>query len=216
MKPDTPRARPLLQEMAYDRLKKFIQEGRYPPGTFLSERRLSKDLGMSKTPIRAALTRLDIEGFVSVSPQQGILVRETSLREIVDIFGIREALETHVAASIAGRLTPPQARRLRQNLDEQEESTRQGDIEALTRLDTEFHLMLCEFLDNREIVRVMLRLRDKLQPVILRVMKAPGRPADACREHQAVAEAILRGRGGLAAERMKKHLEFGRKYLVSG
>ena len=207
--------RPLLQERAYDQLKKLIQEGDYPPGTFLSERRLARGLGMSKTPIRAALTRLDIEGFVAVSPQQGIVVREPSLREIVDMFDIRAALESFVVRSIAGKLSAPQAARLRKNLREQAGRARAGDGPGLTRLDADFHLLLCEFLDNQEIARVMHRLRDKLHRVILRVMGAEGRLQSACREHAAVAEAVLRGRGDLAAERMREHLEFGKRYLVS-
>ena len=205
----------LLQDQAYDRIKELIQAGTYPPGTFLSERKLSRDLGMSKTPIRAALTRLDIEGFVAVSPQQGIVVRETSLHEIVDMFDIRAALESFVVRSISGRLTEPQAARLRQNVKDQTESVRAGDDVTLTRLDTEFHLMLCEFLDNREIVRVMLHLRDKLHRVILRVNQASGRLQDARREHAGIAEAVLRGKGDLAAERVKEHLEFGKRFLVS-
>jgi DNA-binding GntR family transcriptional regulator len=205
----------LLQDRAYDRIKTLIQDGTYPPGTFLSERKLSHDLGMSKTPIRAALTRLDLEGFVSVSPQQGIVVRETSIHEIVDMFDIRAALESFVVRSLAGRLTDAQAARLRQNVRDQAESARAADDVELTRLDTEFHLMLCEFLDNREILRVMLHLRDKLHRVILRVNQASGRLQDASREHAGIAEAVLRGKGELAAERVREHLEFGKRFLVS-
>ncbi len=207
--------RRLLQDRAYDDLKRLIQAGTYPPGGFLSERRLSRDLGMSKTPIRAALTRLDIEGFVAVSPRQGIVVREPSLREIVDMFDIRAALETFAVRAVAGRLTDPQAARLRGNLKDQAECARAGDDAGITRLDTDFHIMLCEFLDNREIVRVMLRLRDKLHPAIRRVYQAAGRLQSALREHAAIADAVLRGKGDLAAERMKEHLEFGKRYLVS-
>lgn len=205
----------LLQDRAYARIKDRIQDGTYPAGAFLSERRLARDLGMSKTPIRAALTRLGLEGFVAISPRQGIVVREPSLREIVDLFDLREALESFVARALAGRLSPPQAERLRRNLRAQEEKARAGDLGELTRLDTEFHLLLCELLDNREILRTMGGLRDKLHRVILHVMKAEGRPLAACREHAAVAEALLKGNGELAARRLVEHLEFGKKYLVS-
>lgn len=205
----------LLQDLAYTRIKERIQNGTYPAGGFLSERKLARDLGMSKTPIRAALTRLNLEGFVAISPRQGIVVREPSLRETVDLFDLRVALESFVARALAGRLSPPQAERLRKNLRTQEERARAGDLEELTRLDTEFHLLLCEFLDNREILRAMSGLRDKLHRVILHVMKAEGRPLEACREHAAVAEALLKGNGDQAARRLIEHLEFGKKYLVS-
>src|SRR5215831_7744368 len=62
----------LLKERAYDELKRRILNDDYPPGSFLAERRLAEELGMSKTPVKAALERLELEGFLLVSPQQGI------------------------------------------------------------------------------------------------------------------------------------------------
>ena len=94
----------LLKSQAYDRLKTSIVTGAYPPGSFLSERRLVEELGMSKTPIRAALERLEGEDYVRISPRQGIVVREPSVREIADQFEIRLALERHVLKSLAGKL----------------------------------------------------------------------------------------------------------------
>jgi len=208
--------RTLLQDRAYERLKELIQSGSLAPGSFQTERLLSERLGMSKTPIRAALTRLDIEGFVSVSPQLGVSVREMSLHEIVDLFDIRSALETFVVRSLAGRLQPAQVERLRANLKNQKECAQTGDPQTLTRLDTDFHLLFCEFLDNREITRVLVHLRDKLHRVILRVMsRAEGRLATAVGEHAGIAEAVIRGKGELAAERVKRHLEFGKQFLMS-
>ena len=208
--------RSLLQEQAYERLKDLIQSGSLPAGSLHTERVLSERLGMSKTPIRTALTRLDIEGFVSVSPQLGVAVRETSLHEIVDLFDIRVALESFVARSLAGRLRPPQVERLRANLREQKDCARANDAGALTRLDTDFHLLFCEFLDNREITRVLVHLRDKLHRVILRVMsRAEGRLRSAAAEHAGIAEAVIRGKGELAARLLRRHLEFGKQFLLA-
>lgn len=209
-------ARPLLQDKAYEKLKELIQSGSLAAGNLYTERRLSEELGMSKTPIRAALTRLDIEGFVSVSPQQGVAVREMSVHEIVDLFDIRLALETFVARSLAGKLRPPQVERLRANLKGQKDCVEANDPQTLTRLDTDFHLLFCEFLDNREITRVLSHLRDKLHRVILRVMnRAEGRLETAVAEHAAIAEAVIRGKADLAANGVQRHLEFGKQFLMS-
>lgn len=208
--------RSLLQDQAYERLKDLIQSGSLPAGSFHTERLLSERLGMSKTPVRAALARLDLEGFVSVSPQIGVSVREPSLQEIVDLFNLRVALETFVVRSLAGRLRLVQAARLRENLREQRACAQDGDAPGLTRLDTSFHLLFCEFLGNREITRVLVHLRDKLHRVILHVMtRAEGRLRPAVAEHAAIADAVVRGRGDLAAERVRRHLEFGKQTLLS-
>src|SRR5215831_11136302 len=121
--------RSLLKERAYDAIKKGILREDFPPGSFLAERQLASQLGMSKTPVRAALERLELEGFITVSPQQGIIVRELSVHEIADQYEIRAALEGYVLRTLAGRLSPGQVGRLRANLGEQEANCRDCDFD---------------------------------------------------------------------------------------
>src|SRR6185295_5954452 len=136
-----PPARRLLADRAYDALKGSLQSGKYPPGSFLSERQLARGLGMSKTPLKSALVRLEQEGFLRISPQQGILVREPSVQEIIELFDLREAIETYVVQRIAGKLTADQASVLRANIHDQAEAVRKSNVADATRLDTEFHTM---------------------------------------------------------------------------
>ena len=208
--------RDLLQDRAYAEIKGLIQDGTFPSGAFLSERRLAARLRMSKTPVKNALVRLELEGFVAVSPQQGIVVREISVQEIVDILDLRTALETYVVRRLAGALPAKQADSLRANLKAQAAAAKGGDLPELTRLDADFHVLLCSFAGNAEIAQVMGRLRDKLHRIILRVMRqVPGRPASAVAEHAAIAAAVLKGQGEKAANLMERHLEFGKRSLLS-
>ena len=208
--------RDLLQDRAYAEIKELIQDGSFPSGSFLSERQLAARLRMSKTPVKNALVRLELEGFVAVSPQQGIVVRESSVQEIVDILDIRMALEPYVLRRIAGALSPDQTDALHANIKAQGAAAKAGDMPRLTQLDADFHVLLCSFAGNSEIAQVMGRLRDKLHRIILRVMrKMPGRPASAVAEHAAIAAAVLKGRGGEAAKLMERHLEFGKRSLLS-
>lgn len=208
--------RTLLKDRAYDELKNLILDETFSPGTFLSERQLATRLGMSKTPIRSALERLEAEAFVAVSPQQGIVVREFSLREIVDLFDIRTALECFVAQSLAGRLNSEQIACLKANLEGQQRAAIAADVKEATRLDADFHLLLCDFLDNREILNVMRGLRDKLYRVVLGLLRADvERLSSNCKEHEAIAGALIKGRGEEAARRIKEHLEYGKRFLVT-
>src|SRR4029078_6640061 len=93
--------RRLLADRAYDALKTSLQSGAYPPGSFLSERQLAARLGMSKTPLKSALVRLEQEGYRRISPQQGIVVREPSVQEVSDLFDLREAIETFAVRRLA-------------------------------------------------------------------------------------------------------------------
>jgi DNA-binding GntR family transcriptional regulator len=211
-----PATRPTLAQRAYDDLKALFLKGTYSPGDFLTEGELARRLRMSKTPVRTALTRLEMDGFVTVSPQQGIVVREPSIHEVIDLFDIRMALETFVVKRLSTTITSEQIARLRANLEAQGGAVKERDNVESTRLDTEFHLMLCEFAGNREILEVLERLRSKLHRIILGIQnKNPGRIADGWREHEAIADAIFRGRGEQAAQRVVQHLEWGKKFLVA-
>lgn len=212
--PQNSHRRSLLKDKAYAEIKNSLLDETFPPGTFLSERQLSSMLGMSKTPIRAALERLESEGFVAVAPQQGIVVRELSMDEIVDLFDIRLALESFVVSRLAGRLLPDQIEQLRENLDAQKGCAERNDLLSYTKLDAEFHLMFSCFLDNQEILRVMLRLQDKIHRVIIKVSQSPGRPRDSYEEHLGIMKAVSNGEGDLAAARIGEHLAYGRRFLV--
>ena len=206
----------LMKDRAYADIKQLILNETVGPGEFLSERQLAARLQMSKTPIKSALERLEAEGFIGVSPQQGIVVHDLSLEEIADQFEIREVLEPYVVRQLAGRLTPPQVERLSVNLRRQEEAARSGDVRTNVWLDAEFHLLWCEFLGNTEILSTMQRLRDRIHRVVTRVStRKPERMTDGWHEHRQVAEAVLSGDGDLAAERMRHHLTYGKQYLLA-
>ncbi len=208
--------RTLLKQRAYDALKKRIQEALLKPGTFLSERQLASQLGMSKTPVKAALERLEAEGFIAVSPQQGIVVLDLSVHEIVDQFEIRLALESFVLRSVAGRLNDDQACRVRDNLEAQQQAAAAEDIFGSVELDAEFHALFCEFLGNQEIVRVMSQLREKIHRVITRVFgRDVARLAKCLAEHRAIAEAVLSGNSDQAAQALEEHLQYGKQQLLS-
>src|SRR3954447_7273637 len=115
-------AKGLLKERAYDEIKRLLLKGDLAPGTFLAERQLAARLGMSKTPVRSALERLEAEGFISISPQQGAIVRDLSMNEIADQYEIRVALETFVARNVSGRLNRHQIAQVRANLEAQREN----------------------------------------------------------------------------------------------
>jgi DNA-binding GntR family transcriptional regulator len=208
--------RNLLKDRAYAELKDRILKGDFEPGTFLSERQIVGWLRMSKTPIRAALEKLEMEGLVRVSPQQGILVREMSIHDIADQFEIRAALETYVVRNLAGRLTPDQVAQLEANLAAQDRAIRENETSTMVTLDAEFHILFSRFLDNQEILRVMEQLREKIHRVILRVnAQHPERLPVGVAEHKGIAEAVIRGDAALAAQRVQEHLEFGKQYLLS-
>lgn len=205
-----------LQTRAYAEIRRLIVSGEFPPGFFLSERQLAAQLGMSKTPVHVALERLEAEGFVVISAQQGIVVRGMTVDDIVDHYELREALESWVVRRLAGRLSPEQKHELEVNLRQQHEALEAWDMAKLMHLDEQLHYRLCSYLNNREIMSTMERLRDKIHQVILRVTETDrARPASSTSEHQAILEALFEGDGEKAARLMTEHLEAGKRRILN-
>ncbi len=204
----------LLKDTAYQKLKESILSGQFPPGSFLAERQLTGLLGMSKTPIRAALEHLESEGLVSVSPQQGIVVREISPREIFDVFDIRYALEPHVARSLGARHAAEHVEQLRSHLAVQQVVYAQNKVLDATRLDREFHMLLCQLHGNREIIRVMDQVWDKIFREVVRILsQKQGRMQSSITEHQAIVDAIASGNADLAQSKMLDHINRTKQFF---
>lgn len=208
--------RSLLKERAYDHIKRGLLNSEYPPGSFLSERQLAEELGMSKTPVKSALERLESEGYIAVSPQQGIVVRELSVHEIADLYEIRVALEAYCLRTLAGNLNPVQIAQLRENLQAQTRLRGSADVVKRVQLDTAFHVLFMEFLGNQEVLRAFVQLRDKLRRVLTQVFRlSPVRLDSSCEEHATIAAAVIDGDGARAANLIVRHLELGKQLILS-
>lgn len=205
----------LLRDKVYGKLKKQLIKGSLGPGTFLSARKLAAQLGVSNTPVRSALERLEAEGFVTVSPQQGIIIHELSVAQINDHFGIREALECSVVRKLTNGLTTEQTELLHDNLQNQQERLDQRDVMRSMEVDSQFHLLMCEFLGNEEIIRAMLRIRDNYFRMTLRAAKQDwDRMKTSVEEHHGIAKAVIKGDGALAAKLVAGHLENSRRCIL--
>lgn len=208
--------RSLLKEKAFDIIKKKIMDEEFPPGSFLAERKLALMLGMSKTPVKSALERLEMEGFVTISPQQCILVREIPVHEIADQYEIRTALETHVVRGLAKRITDSQATELLESLASQREFAETEDVVEWVNRDAEFHLLLVGQYGNQAILRTMLDLKNRMHRIISRVFRLqPMRSRASLDEHLAIVNAILAGKSEEAAALVTVHLQQGRDLVLA-
>ncbi|MEQ9409123.1 MAG: GntR family transcriptional regulator [Fuerstiella sp.] len=214
-RPDAGTERRALKHQAYSDLKQLILSGELPGGSVQSVRQLAARLKMSKTPVHAAIERLEAEGLVTLAPQQGVVVREMSVQDIVNHYEIRQALEPFVARRLAGRLTEPQVEQLRQNLNKLSQCAVARDTVGLMARDAEFHQLLCSFLRNDEITRVMRQLRDKVQRVVFQVAEQfPERVTETCDEHRGILDALVSGDPERASRLMYEHLGQGlRRFL---
>jgi len=206
-----------LKEKAYIKLKKQILDGCYRPGEFLTERALVDDLKMSRTPIRAAIERLVVEGLVNHSPNQGLAVAELSLSKAVDIYDLRIALETHVVRKLSLRdWTEDEQMWFIENLKKQQNCLEDKNYPAFTLLDAEFHNRLVSFYENSEMIKIMENIQDQLQLIAIKVLrKESTRIIQSYQDHLNIYNNIIAGNAEEASEEMATHLEFGKRILIS-
>jgi GntR family transcriptional regulator, rspAB operon transcriptional repressor len=207
-----------LKETAYDRLLQKISEGQISPGAVLSERELAAEFNMSKTPVKAALERLEEQGFLTISPQRGAILRELSVRQINEHYELRIALESYVASRISGRLGEWEKAELEKNLHEQRHHTAVEPSSAeWRRTDYEFHRLLCGALGNDEITRILNRHRDRLYWLVTSIaQRDPSVPRVSVAEHEAIFFALCEGDTQRAVNAVVTHLENGRRFLLLG
>ena len=195
-----------LKNHTYCILKERLVNCIYPPGTLLNEAQLAADLGASRTPVREAISRLEMEGFVKIMPKKGIYVTDISLNDVLQIFQTRIEIEP-----IAVRLAAP-------HLPRQELLAFCGkfegdapDIQNGFRLDTAMHLFIIEHCGNRYIIDMMHRIFDENTRVIISSKQNQVQIHDARLEHLDILNCLLDKDTERAIGLMRSHVENCRK-----
>lgn len=203
------RGRTALKEMAYSELKERIVTCRLRPGEVLCEQELATEFGMSRTPLREALVQLASESLVRLEPRRGTFVAELSVRDIVEIFELREAVETWVVRAALEKAGPRDFARFRDAFD----AMLAGDEPDYWRsisLDAEFHAYLVTLAGNRRSEAFYRNLQDHDQRIRVLSSREPGRIAASLREHLTIVEALEDGDPVRAASAMETHIRNAR------
>ncbi|MBY6006081.1 GntR family transcriptional regulator [Salipiger bermudensis] len=190
---------------AYALLLQEITSGRLEPGTRITETELAERLQMSRTPVREALRRLEAEGLVTHKPRVGVIVRQLSYSELMELYEMRWVLEGTAARLAARAASDVEIEELAAINDEMAACA--GDGAALYALNRQFHTTLIAAARNRYLVKSVRSIELTLQilgPTPLREMR---RAQEVIAEHAAVVEA-LRARDGAGAEAaMRAHMD---------
>jgi len=203
------------QEEAYARLKEAILSLELRPGQPVLEKEWARRLGMSRTPVREALQRLEYEGLVTHDRQRGWFVYSLALDDIRQIFDIKFALEGLAARRAAERITEEQAARLRRALASLAEVTQDHDLDAWHVADQAFHQVLFEAAGNVRLQQAIQSLNSQMHRIRAGHLALEGRMDRSLEEHRALTEAILSGDGRAAEETMQAHLRDVRDSLIN-
>jgi DNA-binding GntR family transcriptional regulator len=198
---------PDLADVAYARLAQAIATCEIPAGAPLNEREVAARLGMSRTPLRAALHRLSLEGLVATVPKKGTYVTPLDARDIVDNMAVREALEMEMAQRVIEAGVELDAAVLEELLDAQRRALEHLDSPAFLRADEQFHLYLLAASGNRRAVEAAQRAWLHLNRARYTVPMTVTHMRESLRGHRDIAAALTHGDGWRVASVIREHLE---------
>lgn len=196
---------PSLAERVYERLEGDILSFKYQRGELLTEMRLVNDLGVSRTPVREALHRLEQEHLIEIS-SKGILVVGVTQKDLEDVFSIRLRIEGLASRETALRITEEELAELKETVELQEFYVPRKDADHIKGMDSKFHQLLYRFSGSAVLNDTLLPLHKKVQKFRLASVENENRALHSAQEHRAIFEAIAARDPELAEKRTYEHI----------
>jgi DNA-binding GntR family transcriptional regulator len=201
---------PNLTELAYLHVKKYILEGSLEEGAKLTEETLATQLGISKSPVREALNRLESEGLVSIESRRGAFVRRFSLKEASDLYALRELLEVHSVG--LAKVTPQFLNDLAKSIERTSKNLHEGNMMAHVEEDIRFHNLIAAATANGELCRVIENINQK--SILCRSKTYRLSASTAPDSHRRIYLALENGEREKAQQAMREHIVFVRDALL--
>lgn len=202
-----------LADQVYEQLEKDILIGKYKRGEVLTELKISETLGVSRTPVREALRRLESEHLIEEGGK-GSVVLGISHTDLCDIYEIRCATEGMAAARAAARITEEEINKLRELVDLQEFYAAKKDADHIKSVDNDFHEHIYRFSGSNVIYNTLMPLHKKIQKYRKAAVEDEMRAEQSFEEHKAILNALINKDELLAQEKMTEHVKNAYKYII--
>lgn len=224
-----------LREIVYESLREAILQGRLKPGERLMEIQLAEELGVSRTPVREAIRKLELEGLLVMAYRKGVYVTDVKAKDIIDILEIRAVLEGLAAGLAAERITAEELEEIELILHQHKyinfsshfgEGDDQGqdfslpadykrNLDHMVEVDTKFHDLIYRASRNKRLEQIITLLKTQIQYFRTTSLAQPGRTKIATEEHKKIIEAISERNVSLAQELAQKHIENAEEALLN-
>ncbi|OAN47069.1 GntR family transcriptional regulator [Chloroflexus islandicus] len=207
-------------DQVYQRLRRLLIEGHYPPGSRLVEERLASDLGVSRTPVRQALVRAAAEGLVQIFPNRGAVARSFTIDDLLEMYDLRALLEGHAAFLAAQRITPDQLARMEAAAAALEDSLnhtfarREDEVHFLVEQNAVFHQTIAEAAGNQRLIAMLNQI--VAVPLQFRSFYWYRKEERQISNffHRSILNALTLGDGDRARAMMREHIFYGRDVLL--
>lgn len=200
-----------LRELVCEKIRQAITTGIFRPGERLMEIQLAEEMGVSRTPVREAIRKLELEGFVVMIPRRGTYVADISIKDITEVYEIRTALESLAAGLAAERISDEELEEMQRLLVEigqyVEAENEEEHMDEIVRIDSSFHDILYQASRNERLVNIISNLREQITTLRGRSMHYPGRLKDTLSEHKVIVDMLAQRDAEKAQQVVREHLE---------
>ena len=179
-----------LRDVVFNTLRQGILRGLLPPGLRLMEIQLAKQLGVSRTPVREAIRKLELEGLVVTIPRKGAEVAEITPKDLHDVLEVRCALEALAVELACQAITEEGLAELETYLDKFKTLVPTGDINALAECDVAFHDVIINSTNNKRLIQLLNNLREQMYRYRLEYLKDNSTHPLLIREHQKIIDCL--------------------------
>lgn len=208
-----------LRDVVFETLRDAIITQVLKPGERLMEIQLADEMGVSRTPVREAIRKLELEGLVVMVPRKGAYVAGVSMKDIHEVYEVRAALEMLAVTLAAERITDEELDALERQVLRESEAEADPDEHALDNIiyiDSSFHDIIYQAAHNQRLVQFVNILQEQLQRFRAASLSRPGRSKTALDEHKQIVEALAERNGELASRLAKEHIENAENAMISG
>ncbi|MDQ0799493.1 DNA-binding GntR family transcriptional regulator [Arthrobacter sp. SLBN-112] len=203
-----------LARTVRDRLRLAVARDELPSGVRLSQEQVANQLGVSRMPVRAAISELVTEGLLEKLPGGGVAVRPLYVKDLQDVYEIRQALESQAVRHVATHRPMEGVEQIRRVLERHRDHVAGYNAEQLLEVDREFHMSILAATGNLQFQKVVIPVWSVVERAMFKMLKMPDVAAIAWDEHEMIAAAIIDGDPDLAESRLRQHLENGAAQLA--
>lgn len=203
-----------IRDKVFTSLRDAILSGHFKPGERLVEKELAQQLEISRTPIREALRKLELEGLVAYAPRKGIVVVGVSSEDALEIYAIRAVLEGLAAKLAASNIASEELSTLKKILFKMKECIEKNKIDALITLHSSFHNFIAKASNSPRLCQMIISLRDYVKNFSEIPCYLPSRLQSGWEEHREIVEAIDQGDDERAEYAARNHIMQAKKSLL--
>ena len=203
-----------LREIVYEELKRQILVGEIAPGTRMMEVELAEDMGVSRTPVREAIRKLEKEGLVTIEPRRGAYASDISIKDMVDVLEVHQMLEGMAASMAAQKVTEEEKLDFVEANSAYKNAVKKGNIEEIIRYDELFHQLIVSYSGNKTLNQLLSQVQELALRFRYIYYDDFSRYENMPVEHEEIEEAIISGDTQKAKVVAEEHVERLKKFVI--